>query len=59
MANTKLTALITGAASGIGFGCAKRFAAEGMNAVLVGRDGDEASRGADVDPGGGSKAESG
>jgi NAD(P)-dependent dehydrogenase (short-subunit alcohol dehydrogenase family) len=41
MAEKKLTALVTGAASGIGFGCAKRFAAEGMNVVLVGHTEDE------------------
>lgn len=41
MKSQQLTALITGAASGIGFGCAKRFAAEGMNVVLVGHTQDE------------------
>lgn len=40
MATTE-TALVTGAGSGIGFGCAKRFAAAGMNVVLVGRTSDE------------------
>lgn len=41
MAQQTHTALVTGAGSGIGYGCAARFAREGMNVVLVGRSKDE------------------
>ncbi|MGH7089518.1 MAG: SDR family NAD(P)-dependent oxidoreductase, partial [Stellaceae bacterium] len=35
------TVLITGGSKGIGLGCARRFAAEGANLVLVARSKDQ------------------
>ena len=45
------TVIVTGAGSGIGEGCARRFAAEGANVVLVGRTREKLDRvAADLDP---------
>jgi len=42
------TVLITGGSKGIGLGCAKRFAAEGCNLVLVARSEDQLKEAADT-----------
>ncbi|BBC73920.1 3-oxoacyl-ACP reductase [Altererythrobacter sp. B11] len=48
---TGKTAIVTGSSSGIGEGCARRFAAEGANVVLVARDREKLDKvAADLDP---------
>jgi 3-oxoacyl-[acyl-carrier protein] reductase len=44
--STKRTALVTGASQGIGFGVAKRLAAEGIHTAIVGRDKNKMERAA-------------